>query len=199
MYYILIFSLSSKRKKCSLLQVACLNQIYNASSSSLCSPNFIALMLAVLIPISSLLLELFQFNSIFLNVTNSRFTNSILLYEVPLSTSFRTLSLFSTISTFLLLFAARREDNSSAMLLLTYSSRFEISVTTFTDFARVCAMRPLPEKRAVLVSGYARVRIIEVRIIEEALYYHCTLTKALYHRDNVSIVVTRYYRFLTKR
>ncbi len=36
--------------------------------------------------------------------------------------------------------------------------------------SRLCAMRPLPEKRAVLVSGYARVRIIQVRIIEEALY-----------------------------
>ena len=32
-------------------------------------------------------------------------------------------------------------------------------------------MRPLPEKRAVLVSGYVGVRIIEVRIIEEA---HCS-------------------------
>ena len=85
-----------------------------------------------------------------------------MLYEVPLSISFKTSSLSSTLSTFLLLFAAGREDNSSAMLLPTYSvARFEISVTTFT---------PLPEKRAVLVSGYARVRIIEVRIIEEALY-----------------------------
>lgn len=29
-------------------------------------------------------------------------------------------------------------------------------------------------------------------------YYHCTLTKALYRRDNISIVVTWYYEFLTK-
>ncbi len=124
MYYILVFSLSSKRKKCSLLQVACLNQIYNASFSSLCSPNFIALMLAVFIPIStvfflncsSLILFFLMSPTVDLPIP---YCLVIVLYEVPLSISFRTSSLF--FSTFLLLFAAGREDNSSAMLLLTYS------------------------------------------------------------------------------
>ncbi len=125
MYYILIFSLISKRKKCSLLQVACLNQIYNASYSSLCSPNFIASMLAVFISIytvfflncSNLILFFLMSPTVDLPIP---YCLVIVLYEVPLSISFRTSSLFS-LSTFLLLFAAGSEDNSSAILLPTYS------------------------------------------------------------------------------
>jgi len=51
----------------------------------------------------------------------------IVLYKVLLSSAFKFLSLSSTLSTF---FAAGRQDDSSAMLLLV---RLEISVRTITD------------------------------------------------------------------